>query len=366
MESGSNLPNPGTYPGGDRQQFCVSWNSHQSNMHSAFPKLLSSEQFVDVTLACDGGSIKCHKVVLSACSDYLERLLLEIPCTHPVIFLRDMKMWELQALVEFMYRGEVYVEQQQLATLMQAAEVLQVRGLSTQGCDNSVNESNTQSCDSNAPVTPSTPTPGDSNFKVETSSNDESTSDFISCTAMASTGNNSSSITPPVSQNPNSSNFVNMEHSEALQHLEKALSACEATLTETTGMVKMEPDEQFVQQQDVKPYSISMVSSNNCNPSSPFPAIEGYQRRQRRSEEELKQASDMVARGMTFQVASEKYKIPISTIRFYMVRKGILQRRKRGRGSSNLGMNSQPSSPASPPYHMMNYRLPESLNSSLP
>ncbi|XP_077266337.1 uncharacterized protein LOC143899711 [Temnothorax americanus] len=365
MESGNSLPNPGTYPGGDRQQFCVSWNSHQSNMHSAFPKLLSSEQFVDVTLACDGGSIKCHKVVLSACSDYLERLLLEIPCTHPVIFLRDMKMWELQALVEFMYRGEVYVEQQQLATLMQAAEVLQVRGLSTQG-ESSVNESNTQSCDSNAPVTPSTPTHGDGNYKADTSSNDGSTSDFL-CAPMASAGNNSSAVTPPVSsQNPNSSNFVNMEHSEALQHLEKALSACEATLTETTGMVKMEPDEQFVQQQDVKPYSISMVSSNNCNPSSPFPAIEGYQRRQRRSEEELKQASDMVARGMTFQVASEKYKIPISTIRFYMVRKGILQRRKRGRGSSNLGMNSQPSSPASPPYHMMNYRLPESLNSSLP
>ncbi|XP_012233637.1 broad-complex core protein isoforms 1/2/3/4/5 [Linepithema humile] len=370
MESGSTLPNPGSYPGGDRQQFCVSWNSHQSNMHSAFPKLLSSEQFVDVTLACDGGSIKCHKVVLSACSDYLERLLLEIPCTHPVIFLRDMKMWELQALVEFMYRGEVYVEQQQLATLMQAAEVLQVRGLSTQGCDNSTNDSNTQLCDSNPPVSPPTPTHGDSSYKPDNnSSNDGSTSDFLpTCSTMAatSTGNTSSTITP-VSQNPNStSNFVNMEHSEALQHLEKALSACEATLTETQGMVKMEPDEQFSQQQDVKPYSISMVPSSNCNPSSPFPAIEGYQRRQRRSEEELKQASDMVARGMTFQVASEKYKIPISTIRFYMVRKGILQRRKRGRGSSNLGMNSQPGSPASPPYHMMNYRLPESLNSSLP
>lgn len=68
-----------------------------------------------------------------------------------------------------------------------------------------------------------------------------------------------------------------MEHSEALQHLEKALSACEATLTETQGMVKMEPDEQFTQQQDVKPYSISMVPSSNCNPSSPFPPIEGEQ-----------------------------------------------------------------------------------------
>lgn len=127
MASGSNLPSTGnSYSGGDRQQFCVSWNSHQSNMHSAFPKLLSSEQFVDVTLACDGGSIKCHRVVLSACSDYLERLLLDIPCSHPVIFLRDTRMWELHALVEFMYRGEVYVEQQQLAKLMQAAEALQV------------------------------------------------------------------------------------------------------------------------------------------------------------------------------------------------------------------------------------------------
>ncbi|RLU18180.1 hypothetical protein DMN91_010423, partial [Ooceraea biroi] len=370
MESGSNLPTPGNYPGGDRQQFCVSWNSHQSNMHSAFPKLLSSEQFVDVTLACDGGSIKCHKVVLSACSDYLERLLLEIPCTHPVIFLRDMKMWELQALVEFMYRGEVYVEQQQLATLMQAADVLQVRGLSTQGRENSLNDSNTQSCDSNPPVTPSPPTHDDiTQFKTEnTSSTDGSNPDFLACSTMAatSTANSSSSTITPVSHNPNTSNFVNMEHSEALQHLEKALSACEATLTETQGMVKMEPDEQFAQQHDIKPYSISVVPTSNCNPSSPFPAIEGYQRRQRRSEEELKQASDMVARGMTFQVASEKYKIPISTIRFYMVRKGILQRRKRGRGSSSLGMNSQPDSPASPPYHMMNYRLPESLNSSLP
>lgn len=370
MESGSNMPAAGNYPDGDRQQFCVSWNSHQSNMHNAFPKLLSSEQFVDVTLACDGGSIKCHKVVLSACSDYLERLLLEIPCTHPIIFLRDMRMWELQALVEFMYRGEVYVEQQQLAKLIQAAEALQIRGLYNQGRENIPSGGGSQQ--SNAtPATLSTATKQEaSNFKSdESSSNDANNSNFLECTpTITSNAVNNSSLTttPGTPQNANSSNFINMEHTEALHHLEKALNACEATLTETQGMVKMEPDEQFTQQQETKPYSISMVPTSNCNPSSPFPAIEGYQRRQRRSEEELKQASDMVARGMTFQVASEKYKIPISTIRFYMVRKGILQRRKRGRGSSNLGVNSQPSSPASPPYHMMNYRLPESLNSSLP
>lgn len=152
----------------------------------------------------------------------------------------------------------------------------QIRGLSNQS-DNSLNENNTQS-DSNAPVTPSPPIPETSNFKNDdTAVNDGNSSNFLSCSAMAatSTSNTSSHTIAPVSNNPNSSNFMNMEHSEALQHLEKALSACEATLTETQGMVKMEPDEQFTQQQDVKPYSISMVPSSNCNVSNPFPAIEG-------------------------------------------------------------------------------------------
>ncbi|XP_034934179.1 protein abrupt-like isoform X2 [Chelonus insularis] len=351
MESGNNLPTVGNYPGGNRQQFCVSWNSHQSNMHSAFPKLLSSEQFVDVTLACDGGSIKCHKVVLSACSDYLERLLLEIPCTHPIIFLRDMRMWELQALVEFMYRGEVYVEEQQLAKLMQAAEALQVRGLSSQGRDNNQDTPTPQSS-SSVPTTPTTPVKlNQVNLKTDDTLPIDSINLIDNSPAVVLNTSNNTPITSPPSEPPvsNTSNFMNIEHTEALQHLEKALSSCEATLTEAPGMVKMEPDEPFFQQQQQdKPYSISMVPTSNCNTTtttttnSPFPAIEGYQRRQRRSEAELKMASDMVARGKTFQVASEKYNIPISTIRFYMVRKGLLQRRKRGRGSTNIGQRSDP------------------------
>jgi len=31
-------------------------------MQATFPSLLNNEQFVDVTLACEGRSIKCHKV----------------------------------------------------------------------------------------------------------------------------------------------------------------------------------------------------------------------------------------------------------------------------------------------------------------
>lgn len=73
------------------QQFCVRWNSYQSNLQSAFPKLLSSEHFVDVTLACENEMLKCHKVVLSACSTYFEKLLLDNPCQHPIILMKDMR-----------------------------------------------------------------------------------------------------------------------------------------------------------------------------------------------------------------------------------------------------------------------------------
>ncbi|XP_014286743.1 protein bric-a-brac 1 isoform X2 [Halyomorpha halys] len=110
-------------------EVCLKWNSYHSNMQATFPSLLNNEQFVDVTLACEGRSIKCHKVMLSACSSYFEELLSQNPCQHPIVFMRDLKFWEVQALVEFMYSGEVNVAQEKLPSLLAAAEALQIKGL---------------------------------------------------------------------------------------------------------------------------------------------------------------------------------------------------------------------------------------------
>ena len=59
----------------DVQEFCLRWNNHQSNLVSAFHDLRLGEDFVDVTLACDGRSLQAHKVVLSACSPFFRDLL---------------------------------------------------------------------------------------------------------------------------------------------------------------------------------------------------------------------------------------------------------------------------------------------------
>ncbi|GFR10083.1 protein bric-a-brac 2 [Trichonephila clavata] len=111
------------------QQFCLKWNNHTNNMIQVFESLLSSETLVDVTLACDGLSLKAHKLVLSACSTFFQSLFLENPCKHPIVIMKDMRYSDLKAIIDFMYRGEVNVSHDQLAALLKTAETLKVKGL---------------------------------------------------------------------------------------------------------------------------------------------------------------------------------------------------------------------------------------------
>ncbi|XP_053610072.1 broad-complex core protein isoform X4 [Plodia interpunctella] len=113
----------------DNQHFCLRWNNYQSSITSAFENLRDDEDFVDVTLACDGKSLKAHRVVLSACSPYFRELLKSTPCKHPVIVLQDVAFTDLHALVEFIYHGEVNVHQRSLSSFLKTAEVLRVSGL---------------------------------------------------------------------------------------------------------------------------------------------------------------------------------------------------------------------------------------------
>ncbi|XP_037085634.1 broad-complex core protein isoforms 1/2/3/4/5-like [Pollicipes pollicipes] len=114
------------------QHFCLKWNNYQSNMTAVFDQLRENEAFVDVTLACEGSQLKAHKVVLSACSPYFQSLLLNNPCKHPIIILpRDVRYSDLRHVIEFVYKGEIDVAQEQLDNLLQTAD--QVRALRPDG-----------------------------------------------------------------------------------------------------------------------------------------------------------------------------------------------------------------------------------------
>ncbi|XP_072381360.1 uncharacterized protein [Diabrotica undecimpunctata] len=354
------------------QQFCVRWNSYQSNLQNAFPKLLTSEHFVDVTLACENEMLKCHKVVLSACSTYFEKLLLNNPCQHPIIFMKDMKFSEMQSLVDFMYKGEVNVTQDDLPSLLKSAEALQIRGLC--GSDQLLNPtyfSNiTKAASSQYPGNPPTPTTPQvgSPDPLETKLQPSQVPMNKSCDLL------------PVKKEPNqliegSDSGNNHSSSECdsndgmLQIKEDGEEEGDDSFFEgETELMDQElTEEEGTINTDIKP-QFSAIANVSCQyDSSPGSA----NRRIRRSDEELRRAAECITRGQTFQTVSDQFNIPISTIRFYMARKGILPRRKRGRacaGPMGMGMGmsgmpistsyTSPASPIGPPYHIVHYKLP--------
>ncbi|XP_075235753.1 zinc finger and BTB domain-containing protein ttk isoform X2 [Lycorma delicatula] len=111
------------------QRFCLRWNNHQSNLLSVFDQLLHDEAFVDVTLAVEGQFLRAHKMVLSACSPYFQTLFVGHPDKHPIVILKDVPYADMRSLLDFMYRGEVSVDQDRLTAFLKVAESLRIKGL---------------------------------------------------------------------------------------------------------------------------------------------------------------------------------------------------------------------------------------------
>ncbi|XP_019773375.1 protein abrupt isoform X4 [Dendroctonus ponderosae] len=111
------------------QQYSLRWNDFHSSIISSFGHLRDAEDFVDVTLACEGQSFEAHRVVLSACSPYFRELLKANPCQHPIIILWDIHRKDMDSLLRFMYNGEVNIGREQLKDFLKTAQTLQVKGL---------------------------------------------------------------------------------------------------------------------------------------------------------------------------------------------------------------------------------------------
>ena len=115
----------------EAQQFHLKWNNHSLNTLSSFQHLLDTHCLVDVSLTCGNGkTVPAHRMVLAACSDYFYRLFKDLPEKHPVIVFKDASEQILNDLLEFMYRGEVEVDDSNLSDFLKFADTLQVKGLS--------------------------------------------------------------------------------------------------------------------------------------------------------------------------------------------------------------------------------------------
>ncbi|CAB3377975.1 Hypothetical predicted protein [Cloeon dipterum] len=119
----------------DSQVYSLKWNNFVPNIMTSFRSLRRDRDLVDVTLSCEGKRISVHKVILSACSSYFRTVLKENPAQHPVIIFRNVSFDDLQAIIDFVYNGEVSVEQNRLTAFLQTAELLEIKGLTNESCN---------------------------------------------------------------------------------------------------------------------------------------------------------------------------------------------------------------------------------------
>ena len=112
------------------EKLCLQWNDFKENMISSVGNLREDQDFTDVTLACeDGRQLEAHKIILAGSSPFFDNLLKRNKHSHPLVYMKGMKSEDMAAIVDFLYRGEANVFQENLESFLAIAEELKLKGL---------------------------------------------------------------------------------------------------------------------------------------------------------------------------------------------------------------------------------------------
>lgn len=112
------------------QKFSLKWNDYQSNWCEALTDLHRDTDFADVTLVTDDKvKFLAHKIVLSSCSNTFKFILKKISHANPLVYLTGISSVNLGFILEYIYNGEVNIDQEQLENFLKSSEKLEVKGL---------------------------------------------------------------------------------------------------------------------------------------------------------------------------------------------------------------------------------------------
>jgi len=123
------------------EKYCLKWNDFTSNLSVAFQEMRSDADFFDLTLLTENSEIRCHKLVLGACSSHFRQIIKRLSSiSNPAIYLRGVRHEDIKNLLEFMYLGEVNIAHEDLDSFLAVAQDLCIKGLTQ---DNSTSQQNT-------------------------------------------------------------------------------------------------------------------------------------------------------------------------------------------------------------------------------
>ena len=109
----------------------LTWTDFGVNLFTALSLHRNESEFYDVTLVSDDmHRLSAHKLILSACSEYFKTILSSIKeYSHPVICLDGVSYNDLSSALDYMYNGEVQIEQDNLDNFLTTARKLKLNGL---------------------------------------------------------------------------------------------------------------------------------------------------------------------------------------------------------------------------------------------
>ena len=112
------------------EKLCIRWDDFKQDIVSCYREWHKSSDFTDVTLMCkDNMHIKSHRLILASSSPAVSKFLKRNTHSNPIIDLTGFDKKSLLSVMDFIYCGEAFINQQDLDEFLELAEKLRLKGL---------------------------------------------------------------------------------------------------------------------------------------------------------------------------------------------------------------------------------------------
>ena len=117
------------------EKFCLQHDAFQKNTMKEIQELRQNQHLSDVTLVLEDGSIiPAHKMILAMSSSFFNEILTKSGnknnnCNNLSIFMRKCQRETIVQLLDFIYNGEVTVEENNIQGFIELAQELKIKGL---------------------------------------------------------------------------------------------------------------------------------------------------------------------------------------------------------------------------------------------
>ena len=111
-------------------KLCFKWDEFSENMRSTLKEERHISDLTDVTLVCeDETQIEAHKLILARGSTLFSNLLRLKKGPSCIFYMKGIKGKQLEAVVDFLYNGEVNIYEDDIDNFLTNAEEFQLKGL---------------------------------------------------------------------------------------------------------------------------------------------------------------------------------------------------------------------------------------------